>query len=155
MIVFGGTERPQVARLVLIGKPLEPVDRDSKQRVRFMDPLRRFEMATALAVAIRSLSWRTHLMRLPRLEHPEPKLGLCVGSRGGTPGTPFLSSGPVDQAGHVASSETVVDVHHGHVAGAAVEHPQQGRQAMKARAVADAGGDADYRAGNQASHSAR
>src|SRR5437867_8522821 len=33
---------------------------------------------------------------------------------------------PVNQARHVAGAETVIDVDYGHVAGATVEHAQQG-----------------------------
>src|SRR5271169_758384 len=62
---------------------------------------------------------------------------------------------PVDQASHVAGAKSVVDIHHGHVAGAAVEHPEESSQAIEARAVAYAGRNSDHRTGHQTAYHAR
>src|SRR6478736_2080889 len=48
-----------------------------------------------------------------------------------------------DHSGEEAAFKAGVDVHDGHVAGAAVEHREQGRHAPEVGAVTDAGGDSD------------
>ena len=55
-----------------------------------------------------------------------------------------------DQAGDVAAAEAGVDIHDHDVRGAAIEHPQQRRHAVKVGAVADAGWNGDDRAIDQA-----
>src|SRR5258707_15348886 len=51
---------------------------------------------------------------------------------------------PVDQAGHVTRAKAIVDIHHRDVAGAAVEHPEEGGEAVEAGAVTYAGRHSDY-----------
>jgi hypothetical protein len=52
---------------------------------------------------------------------------------------------PVDQAGHEASAEAVVNVDDGNVRGAGVEHPEQRGDAVETRAVTNAGRHRDHR----------
>jgi len=49
----------------------------------------------------------------------------------GGPGWTSRTLRPVDQAGHVAGAEAVIDVDHRDVAGATVQHAEQRRQALK------------------------
>ena len=51
----------------------------------------------------------------------------------------------VDPAGEKARAETVVDIDDAYAAGAAVEHTEKRRKAVKARAVSDRGRNADDR----------
>jgi hypothetical protein len=60
----------------------------------------------------------------------------------------------VDEAGDVAGAEAVVDIDDGDVAGATVEHAEQGGEAVEAGAIADAGGDGDDGAGYKAADGA-
>ena len=62
---------------------------------------------------------------------------------------------PVDQASHVTRAKTVVDIHHCDVAGAAVEHPEEGGQAVEAGAITYAGRHRDYGTGHQTTDDAR
>ena len=59
-----------------------------------------------------------------------------------------------DQTGDVPALEAGVDVHHGDVRGATVQHAQQGGDAAEAGPVADAGGNGDHRAGDVPAHHA-
>ena len=68
--------------------------------------------------------------------------GDCSASRAGLEAHPTLEA--IDQAGGISRAKAVIDVDHGHVAGATVEHSQQRGEALKACAVADAGGHSDY-----------
>ena len=61
-----------------------------------------------------------------------------------------LSYTAVDQAGHVAGTEAVIDVYNCDVAGATVQHAEQSGEAVKTGSVSDAGGYGDHRAGDQA-----
>ncbi len=65
-------------------------------------------------------------------------------------GSSMASAG--DQAGDVAPFKSGVDVNDRHVCGATVQHAQQGGQSLKTRAVADAGGHGDHRAGDMSAH---
>src|SRR5580700_11546061 len=58
----------------------------------------------------------------------------------------------VDQTRYVARAEAVVDVDDGYVARTGVQHAEQGGEAVKARAITDAGGYGDYRAGDQSAY---
>ena len=60
----------------------------------------------------------------------------------------------IDQARHISGAEAVIDVDDRHVAGATVEHAQQRGEAVEASAVADASGDGDYGAGDEAANGA-
>ena len=55
----------------------------------------------------------------------------------------------------VTGAETVVNVHHGHAAGATVQHGEQRGDAAKARAVADARRHGDDRFGDESGDDAR
>src|SRR4051812_12448027 len=57
-----------------------------------------------------------------------------------------LLSDSVDEAGDVAGPEAVIDIDHRHIAGAAVQHAEQRRQAVEAGPVSHAGWDRDDRA---------
>src|ERR1035438_6564024 len=89
----------------------------------------------------------------------DPQLGVGWGREpGAVQGTAPLRTRPslqaVDEAGNVAGAEAVIDVYHRDIAGTTVEHAEQGGEAVEARAIADAGGDGDHRAGNHAAHHA-
>ncbi len=62
---------------------------------------------------------------------------------------------PVNQAGHVTGSETVIDIHHSHVTRATVQHSEKRREPVEACAIADAGRHGDHRDGHDAADSAR
>ena len=55
----------------------------------------------------------------------------------------------VDLRGRESSAESVVDINHGDATAAAIEHAKQGRKAIEAGAVTDAGRHGNYRLGNE------
>jgi hypothetical protein len=57
----------------------------------------------------------------------------------------------IDQARYIGGPKAVIYIHHAYVAGAGVQHSQQGGQAFEGGSVADAGGDGDYGNSDQAS----
>ena len=61
----------------------------------------------------------------------------------------------IDAGGYAGGTEAVVYVDDGYVGGAAVEHAEEGGDAVEAGAVAYAGGDGDHRDRYQASYYAR
>src|SRR5690242_17935177 len=56
----------------------------------------------------------------------------------------------IHQAGGVTCAESVIDIHDGDVASTTVQHPQEGREALEAGSIADAGGHGDHGHGDQA-----
>src|SRR5262249_33032467 len=62
---------------------------------------------------------------------------------------------PIDKARCKACAEAVVYINHGDAAGAGVEHAEQRRQAVEARAVADARRHGDHRLIDEARDDAR
>src|SRR5262245_48471000 len=62
---------------------------------------------------------------------------------------------PIDQAGHNGSAKAIIDVDDGHVGRATIEHAEQGGDAVKACAVADACRNGDYRYGDESSDHTR
>ena len=99
------------------------------------------------------ISW-VHLNGLKQKTKPSqsPKKNRPIHAESGETGS-AVGQG-VDLVGGETGPEAVVDVHHGHAAAAAVEHAEQGGEALEACAIADAGGHCDYgfvhKAGNNA-----
>ena len=60
----------------------------------------------------------------------------------------------IDEAGDVAGAEAVIDIDHSDVAGATVEHAEQGGESVEAGSIADAGGHGDDGASDEAADGA-
>src|SRR5690349_10747126 len=59
----------------------------------------------------------------------------------------------IDQAGYIASAESIVDIHHRDVALATVQHSQVGRESVETGSIADTGGHRDHGACHQSADS--
>src|ERR1017187_2507108 len=118
-------------------------------------------LSSRLAARKRSRDGHRSLTVAARIGAASVSDGLRKGTKPAGHGASFCRAGrsstalqTVNQAGHVAGAEAVVDVHHRDVRGATVEHAEQGGEAVETGAIADAGGDGDHRAGNHAAHHA-
>ena len=58
----------------------------------------------------------------------------------------------INHAGEASGSKPIVNIDHSHIAGAAIEHAQQGGYALETGAITDAGGNSNDWHGHQACH---